>query len=75
MARHTYSYSVHGTAPGDQTWNCVGTVIGEFKDVPEAVMKDTFIRLTNGKVIFGKPGVGCRGPYEITQLIILKVKT
>lgn len=36
----------------------------------DLTMKDTFEQLTQGRAIYGQPGVGCRGPYAIKRVLI-----
>ena len=69
----TFTYAVSGNAARDQTWEIIGTIEakpGEFHAVFERAMIETFKALTSGKAVFGKPGVGCSGPYGITRLVI-----
>lgn len=68
--RRTYQYAVHGTAAHDQTWSMSGTVVCEWHEVFELVMRESFRGLTGGKAIYGKPGVGCTGPYDIREFHI-----
>jgi len=67
--KKTYSYKVRGVAADGQTWAVDGEVEtltgGEL--MFERIMRSTFMKLTAGKAVFGKPGVGCRGPYSITH--------
>lgn len=75
---NAYTYSVSGTAAGEQTWQIDGQVEGKPGDFPlvfEHAMRATFNGLTNGKAVFGKPGVGCSGPYRITRLVIEALPT
>jgi hypothetical protein len=68
-----YSYTVNGSAAGDQTWETSGTVElpeADFHAAVETVLRESFMKLTDGKAIFGKPGVGCNGPYSITRFTI-----
>lgn len=65
-------YTVVGTAAGDQTWTCEGTVTTTFPDCLEDAMRAAFQQLTQGKAVFGNPGVGCRGPYKITRFEIIQ---
>lgn len=69
-----YAYRVQGTAADGQTWDVAGEVVtnglGEFMDTPSLAMRDAFMKLTGGRAQYGKPGVGCRGPYRVTHLSI-----
>jgi hypothetical protein len=73
-----YHYEVCGTASDGQTWTTTGSVFaekaGQFMNMPMLAMKQTFLKLTQGKAVFGKPGVGCRGPYKVTKLTIQEPK-
>lgn len=64
-----FRYEISGTAADEQTWTAVGEVhiekAGDFPKVFEQAMWDAFNQLTQGKAVFGKPGVGCNGPYKI----------
>lgn len=63
------NYTVEGSAVDGQTYVCEGTVTdAEITAVMTAVLLNAFKQLTNGKAVFGKPGVGCRGPYKITRV-------
>jgi hypothetical protein len=69
----TYTYTVSGTAANKQTWTIVGTKEvkpGGFTALLNYAVQETFEGLTNGKAVFGNPGVGCSGPYKITRLVI-----
>jgi hypothetical protein len=71
----TYAYTMKGTAAGGQTWETSGAVEvapGDFPDVTMLALKDTFMKLTQGKAVFGQPGVGCKGPYSIVELTLKK---
>jgi hypothetical protein len=43
---------------------------GEFHTLLEAAMLGSFAQLTGGKAVFGSPGVGCKGPYKVTKIVI-----
>ena len=72
-----YRYTMHGAAADQQTWSADGVIevanYGAFLQVPGAAAADAFEQLTNGRAIFGLPGVGCKGPYRITKLTIEEV--
>lgn len=74
MTINTYKFEIEGTGANDQTWITMGTVACEFHDVFDSAMEETFQQLTDGKAVYGKPGVGCRGPYKIDRVAIVKVK-
>jgi hypothetical protein len=73
-----YSWQVCGTASQGQTWEATGTAetekLGDFMMVPDRAMRDAFTQLTQGKAVYGKPGVGCSGPYRVTRLLIEEEK-
>jgi hypothetical protein len=70
----TYKYLVSGTAADGQTWTVTGVIEnmleGDFALVPDAAMRTAFEKLTRGRAIYGRPGVGCEGPYTFTRLTI-----
>lgn len=72
-----YHYVIHGSAAQGQSWSATGTVetekAGEFMSTPSLAMKDAFYQLTRGKAIYGKPGVGCSGPYRVTRMTIEEI--
>lgn len=69
-----YSYEMSGKDSGAQTWKFTGTVTtkgaGEFLSVPGQALKQSFEALTQGKAVYGNPGIGCKGPYRVTKLVI-----
>lgn len=69
-----YTYEVSGTAAGGQTWISRGDVetelAGQFLQVPVIAVQQAFAELTQGKAVYGEPGVGCVGPYRITKMVI-----
>jgi hypothetical protein len=69
-----YDYVITGTAANGQTWTTRGTVEAEsasFLDTPLMAMQESFESLTQGKAVYGQPGVGCRGPYQVTAMHIM----
>lgn len=64
-------FTVDGTAADGQTWFCRGDVEGELPQILDAAMRQAFEQLTQGKAIFGHPGVGCRGPYKLRKFELL----
>jgi len=70
----TYTYIIDGTAADGQTWTTTGSVEtaseGQFPATVQLAMADSFQQLTQGKAVYGQPGVGCRGPYHIARLLI-----
>jgi hypothetical protein len=69
-----YRFEVAGTAADEQTWSYAGTLVcerqGDFPLLPGRAMVAAFRALTDGRAIFGKPGVGCNGPYTMTRMLI-----
>lgn len=69
-----YRYSVSGEAARGQTWSVAGIIereqAGMFGALPELVMRETFLKLTEGQAVFGHPGLGCIGPYRVTDFTI-----
>jgi len=66
---------VSGAAADGQTWTCINQVECEFHFAFEALMQRTFTDLTMGKAVFGNPGVGCKGPYDIKKMEIEQVQS
>jgi len=65
-----YKYEVAGTTGDGNTWTTTGEITispGDFVSALTRVMRLSFEQLTQGKAVFGTPGMGCRGPYEITR--------
>jgi hypothetical protein len=67
-----WSYEVQGTAADGQTWTIDGAVICDFTVLQGEVGIDVFEKLTQGKAVFGYPGLGCRGPYKVTKMTFIK---
>lgn len=69
-----YTYTVSGTAAENQTWETSGRIQtdleGGFPNMVQEAMRESFMQLTQGKAVFGNPGIGCRGPYKITKLLV-----
>jgi len=68
---------VDGT-PRTLTWQTSGEVDiverGNFPAVLDEAMLATFKQLTEGRAVYGKPGVGCRGPYTFKRVLIEEVE-
>lgn len=65
------NYTVKGTAGDEQSWTVSGSVPHDIgaENALNGVMRDAFLQLTNGRAVFGQPGVGyCRGPYKIKRV-------
>lgn len=68
-----YKYEISGTAVRGQTWVTTGEVEirdGMFYDMLMHIGSKSFTQLTDGKAVFGQPGVGCQGPYRITKFVV-----
>lgn len=70
----TYRFQIEGTAADKQTWSVDGIVDvknqGQFMDAVNSSLRQAFETMTKGKAVYGKPGVGCNGPYTIKMLRI-----
>ena len=42
-------------------------------NVWERVLIQSFNALTHGKAIYGKPGVACKGPYDIRSVRVEQI--
>lgn len=69
-----YKFEMKGTARDDQTWETKGVVNCDFIEAFDYAMRVSFDQLTKGKAVYGKPGVGCQGPYDILSVSIEQVK-
>jgi hypothetical protein len=67
-------FTIEGTAANGQTWTTKGRVTTLYPECLMDAMRDSFFQLTQGKAVFGKPGVGCRGPYEISRFEMVTVE-
>jgi hypothetical protein len=68
-----YRYSMSGTAAMGQTFAVQGRIglkPGDFSEAFTQAMRDAFSRITRGRAVFGKPGIGCDGPYTIREFTI-----
>lgn len=63
-------YTVEGTAADGQKWKAEGEVADRLDWVllADEALRAAFQQVTGGKAVFGKPGIGCRGPYKITRV-------
>jgi hypothetical protein len=72
-----YNYEIYGKAAGGQTWSTKGSIeqeqLGDFPSVPTQALIDSFNQLTEGKAVYGQPGLGCEGPYTIKRMLIEQV--
>jgi hypothetical protein len=44
--------------------------LANFPEVPMEALQIAFWKLTHGEAVYGKPGVGCDGPYEMRRMVI-----
>ncbi len=69
-----YTFVVEGLDANQQSWKHTGEFNinspGEFVFLPQRAIKESFEALTSGRAVYGNPGLGCYGPYEITRLEI-----
>jgi hypothetical protein len=69
-----YNYQMDGEAAAGQSWITNGIIElptpGEFVRLSELALRDSFQKLTNNKAVYGKPGLGCVGPYKIRKLVL-----
>ena len=69
-----WKYEVSGIGANGQTWTVVGELPGgkpgDFPQLSEKALRAVFQTLTNGKAVYGKPGVGCNGPYRIKRFVL-----
>lgn len=68
-----YHCKVAGTGSNGQTWiyrHSYAIDPGMFSMLVTRLGLDVFEALTQGKAIYGKPGLGCDGPYTITSFEI-----
>ena len=72
--RKSWKYHVEGVGAEGATFECKGTTLCEFQHTFTVAMEDAFHQLTNGRAVYGSPGVGCRGPYDIRKITIEQVK-
>ena len=73
-ANDIWSYTISGLAGGGQTWETSGTVVNDAVNAFSDALEESFRQLTNGKAIFGKPGLGCHGPYTILKVTFQKIQ-
>lgn len=70
----TYRYTTQGCDVDGKVWEAKGVLRCEINAAMDAALKDTFRQLTNGNAVYGMPGVGCNGPYDIQRVVIEQVK-
>jgi len=71
---YRYKFEVAGSGADERTWTASGEItidkLGDFPDVPMQALRQAFMQVTSGKAVFGQPGKGCRGPYQIHRLVL-----
>lgn len=68
-----YKFTIEGTTGDGNTYTTSGVVEEGGADIIRAchaAMHDCFQQLTSGRAVFGNPGVGCRGPYQVTRFVL-----
>jgi hypothetical protein len=68
-----FRYTIAGEAARGQSWEVTGLVEvmpGGFDAAILVTLREMFQQLTNGEAVFGKPGLGCDGPYAITKYLL-----
>jgi hypothetical protein len=69
-----YRYKIEGSNRDGQTFKTEGNILCKFEEAHISALRSGFKNLTCGRAIFGKPGVGCSGPYDIHSILIELVK-
>lgn len=70
----TYSFKITGSDADGTPWQTSGQLKCSYDQVFKRANMETFEQLTEGKAVFGQPGKGCRGPYEIERVEIWLIK-
>lgn len=67
-----YQFTIKGTAANGQTWTASGSVHTDngLMKAADMALGQAFRQLTQGKAVYGKPGVGCRGPYQVDAFLL-----
>jgi len=71
--KNRYRWSIKGLAARGQTWETKGStecIPGEFGGMLMVILGESFHQLTFGMAVYGKPGLGCNGPYRIQSVHI-----
>lgn len=71
--RKSFRFTIDGHGAEGATFQTSGTTLCELAHAFDIAMEVTFHQLTNGKAVYGSPGVGCRGPYAIKRVLIEEV--
>jgi hypothetical protein len=67
-------FKLAGTGAGGQTWETRGTINCDAGQAFAEAMRESFQQLTDGRAVFGLPGVGCNGPYDVVRIEIEQLK-
>ena len=73
MMKH-YRFAIAGSGANGQSWKTSGTLHCDFIHAFDAAMEETFRQLTQGLAVYGRPGLGCLGPYDIHSVEIKQEK-
>lgn len=66
----TYKWTLQGTSSNGQIWSTHGTVTCEWHETFDKIGRDNFDQITQGRAVYGYPGLSCNGPYKITNMTI-----
>lgn len=71
----TFRFKFEGLTAGGNPWHTEGKIDGDMANplIFRTAMGASFQQLTSGRAVFGKPGLGCQGPYKITRFTLEKV--
>jgi hypothetical protein len=72
MVKH-WTFQVSGLTTDGMAWQTSGVIEATANEVWELALMHSFHALTHGKAVFGKPGVGCKGPYEIKKVVVEQI--
>ena len=75
-----YTYYVEGRDASGETWSASGRIAttentGAFDAAVMEALRESFLKVTQGKAVYGHPGTTCRGPYQIVTLTVVKHDT
>lgn len=68
-----YNWVISGLDGEGYSWHTSGVVDAD--DINTALTnarRDSFMQLTQGNAKYGKPGLGCTGPYTITSFALVQ---
>lgn len=71
--RKQWRFRISGSGAEGATFEASGSLLCDFGESFDQAMQETFRQLTNGRAVYGSPGVGCRGPYDIRNVTIEQV--